>query len=310
MNLFLRNCCLVFLGFSLLCVFGYLAQVQSRLPLELYPNPTQRGHVFEKMEEWNLNTNNADIDHIWLGSSTCLYGINQDVLFKEGFNTFSFCSPSQTIENSRLLLEVILSKQKVKTIIIDAYPDLWERPPLSNESAQDWIINLNVSSFEDFTILWVFTMKTWRMKPILIANSLAKSVLWICQYSMAYETLEIETKGRYIGRGSGAILTTKCTEDYCKVGGNSPSSKDYLNELKKVKAICDAKSAKLIVHVPPTRCDFKLDAAEFRNFTLINGQNWEGHRDESYFDCDDHLLEQKANSYSFWLSSQFKQIDL
>ena len=129
MNLFLRNCCLVFLCFSLLCTLGYLAQIQSGLPLGLYPNPTQKGHVFEKMEEWNLNMDKAEIDHIWLGSSTCLYGINQDVLFQEGFNTFSFCSPSQTIENSRLLLEVILSKQKVKTVIIDAYPDLWERPP-------------------------------------------------------------------------------------------------------------------------------------------------------------------------------------
>lgn len=285
----------------------YLAQLKKVLDCDLFPHPSQRGSVHEKLNDWHANFKLDGKDKVlFFGSSVGLYGINTAELSRQGIHSFSFCSPSQPIENSFILIKRYISTHQPKAIVIDAYPDLWGRPVFSIESALDWATNSPISSLTELGLMWELTFRIFTSKPFVVSNSLAKSTLWLIGYDLQVDDMEDFSKSRYAGNGCSAIIEGPDSDDCCGENLSRDFSMSNRQIFDNIHEFCMTRGVRLIVHIPPTRCEYDFELTHFQGLDMIDGRLWEGSQNKSNYDCADHLLENSSVAYSLWLSNELR----
>ena len=74
--------------------------------------------------------------------------------------------------------------------------------------------------------------------------------------------------------------------------------------IKSIENIVEHHVGTLVLHLPPTLCNYEIDTIGISEFNLIDGTKWHGHQNQNYFDHDDHLLSDASIEYTNWLASK------
>lgn len=87
-----------------LIVLGGAAQFHPRVESKLFATPWSYGHTYLRIPEFLAHTDIESLDIVILGSSTCYRGINPYHFAEANLSGFNLCSSSQSLFNSKHLL--------------------------------------------------------------------------------------------------------------------------------------------------------------------------------------------------------------
>ncbi len=263
---------------------------------------THWGGVHDRTLEWASDSAlRSSCNVLFFGSSTCYEGIDPRALEAYGLRGFNFCSAGQGIGNSAALLPAVLSESEADLVVLDLYPNLWQGPTTSIESARDWALNGQLSE------------RAW--SSALLTNAWTSSDPYNILLSLWNVTNRLLLKHKHnaapdsngIYKGMGFVARTfpplktqpECPKDSVRV-----FSEPFCSKLEAIKEECEKKNVKLVLVIPPQLCPeiFEKPAC-WSELSVIDGLEWPGHdKPELYYD-DHHLVAAGAERYSAWLAS-------
>ena len=265
--------------------------------------PTVR-HPFTKLKitEWEEIEQKPPC--LFFGSSTGMYALHTPTLLSHGISSFSFCTQSQTVENSKDLINYS-HQNPTKTVVIDIYPDLWHRPTFSIETGIDWILSSNIESFRKVKHTLITTARAVFKEKIALLLFLQQTLLspWNRHEP---KTTSNDGVSKYNSLGSVSKIDFQARENPCPTSLKRSFS-SQISTITSIKTLVEHQGGILILHLPPTLCDYEIDTIGISEFNLIDGTKWHGHQNQNYFDHDDHLLSDASIEYTNWLAPRVYQ---
>ena len=286
-------------------VFALICSQSYSLEYRFIGHETNWGYVNQKTTEW-ARANKANVDIIFLGSSTCYSSIDPRAFEAFGMLGFSLCSSSQAIGNSAKLAPPALSEAKPKFLAMDVYPSIWGATGPAIESTKDWIVNSNLRgshwsrayrwlAFESADLFTIFTSAYYDLvRPSKPAG--------------ANPHLPDDPKGDYRGLGFVArsfapLDSIECEDLYREM------SEFECEAITDMRAQCEAAGAQLVLINPPQLCEETFEKpACFEGLTYIDGNHWPGAKTPQHYYDDHHLVEAGALSYSAWLAAEIAKL--
>ena len=131
-----------FITFSIggILALGFAAQLHPKVESILFAKPGSYGHTYMRIPEFLEHSDIESLDIIILGSSTCYRGIDPYHFAEANLSGFNLCSSSQSLFNSKHLLNLSLQQNaNPRAILIDVYPKMWTSSGI--ESCRDLTIN-------------------------------------------------------------------------------------------------------------------------------------------------------------------------
>lgn len=314
MNVLLRNV----LGLvALLVIMQCLAIILACIRPAWFPwvigQPTTWSAHPQRMDEWKtMGTQKESLDLLFFGSSTCLSGINPHYFEAIDKNAFSFCSLSQTLGHSEILIQTALrDAPNVSTILLDIYPSAWDFPLFYPEACLDWILNapLPGQSVTEF-LAWyqVIVQMGWHSgDPHALLLALCIPVLR-CM-NLYKNPAQENRKSTYIGKGFVARSHPGLEQHPNCQTYQVSMPHEHCNALDRIKVLCDAKDIDLILVNPPQLCPEEWTSpACFEPLTLIDGMSWPGADSLPFFRDGHHLVVEGSHHYSKWLADVLSSI--
>ena len=110
----------LFVSFSIagLIGLGFTAQLHPKVESMLFAKPGSYGYTYLRIPEFLHNTEIESLDIVILGSSTCYRGIDPSHFIEANLNSFNLCSSSQSLFNSKHLLNWSLQHGANPEVII------------------------------------------------------------------------------------------------------------------------------------------------------------------------------------------------
>ena len=302
-----------FIRFGLFALFAVTAWLgmfwvishSYTLEYRLIGQETNWGYVNQRTSEWAAKAEHTE-DVLFFGSSTCYSGIDPHALEAFGMNGFNFCSSSQAVGNSALLLDAALQDHRPNVVALDVYPWIWGATGPAIESTKDWIVNSNLRgshwsrayrwlALESADLFTIFTSAYYDLvRPSKPAG--------------ANPHLPDDPKGDYRGLGFVArsfapLDSIECEDLYREM------SEFECEAISDMRAQCEAAGAQLVVINPPQLCEETFEKpACFEGLTYIDGNRWPGAKTPQHYYDDHHLVEAGALSYSAWLAAEIAKL--
>lgn len=221
------------LSMWILCKIQYKNLPLFYLVMGEYAAPNG-GHTYHASMDWN------DAEHydvVVLGASRAQRGYNTKLFDSLGIKMFNMGSPSQSIQNSSILLHHHITGSHVKEVWLDLVPALFRGNAF--ESTSDLIQNWSPTS----TAVQI----AWASKDLRALNLWMKRIF--CE-----NTFLQQGKGDYTMRGYvevDAPLSNKCVEEYMKgnygheTRGYVAISEQALKELEGMIQYCESNQIKM-----------------------------------------------------------------
>ena len=275
------------------------------LEYKLVGKETNWGYVNQRTSEWAANAPHTE-DVLFFGSSTCYSGIDPHALEAFGLEGFNFCSSSQAVGNSALLLEAALLDHRPHVVALDVYPWIWGADGPASESTKDWITNSNLRSSH-----WSRAYRKLALSSgdlFTIFTSAYYDLVRPSKPAGANPNLPDDPKGDYRGLGFVARSFNPLDSIECEEL-HSEMSEFECEAIADMRADCEAAGTQLVLINPPQLCEETFDMpACFDDLVYIDGNQWSGAKTPQNFYDDHHLVETGALSYSAWLASEIAKM--
>lgn len=275
------------------------------LEYKLVGKETNWGYVNQRTSEWAANSTHTE-DVLFFGSSTCYSGIDPQALEAFGLEGFNFCSSSQAVGNSALLLEAALHDRKPDVVALDVYPWIWGADGPAIESTKDWITNSNLRRSHWSKAYQELALSSSDLFTIF--TSVYYDLVRPSKPAGANPHLPDDPKGDYRGLGFVArsfapLDSIECEDLYREM------SEFECEAITDMRAECEAAGAQLVLINPPQLCEetFEMPVC-FEGLTYIDGNRWPGAKTPQNFYDDHHLVEAGALSYSAWLAAEIAKL--
>jgi hypothetical protein len=306
MKRFLQTLALFLLSLPLAWALLYLMAGRSERALDQFiGDQTHWGAVHQRTSEWHDDPGLRDrCDVLFFGSSTCYSGIDPRALEAYGMQGFNFCSSSQALGNSAVLLTAALAESRPEWVVLDVYPDLWGQP-YNVECSRDWALNARMHN-----VRWGWTGLRHAAAVRDPFNGVVTALQWVNERLPAWlqhgHDAPQDAWGRYAGRGFVARTFPALTAaPDCPEEAQAVFTPDLCALLAQVQARCAAQGARLALVVPPELCPAAFTPpACWDGLTVIRGADWPGSTDPSFYYDDHHLTEAGAAAYSAWLAGE------
>lgn len=293
---------LIFAPFGWMALFGIVIVFPS-IESTFIASASNHGYVNRKTAEWSLIRDSIKLDLAFFGSSTCYVGIDPSVFESQGIQAFNFGSSAQAIPHSQRLIQAYLSNNHTKALILDIYPELWNKTDIGAEVPLDWIVNGN---------LWDLPWSIARVKMAFDSRS-PLALLALMFYPLKNNIWEAEdddaiTRGIYAGRGFVYRTFPHLAEIPGEPVKSAALSKRDCNALRRIQDLCAKHNVELMLVNPPQLLEESFTHPScMQGITWIEGNEWPGAKDPRNFYDDHHLVGEGAQRYSRWLAKQVKQ---
>lgn len=256
-----------------------------------------------RTQEWSQNdTLTAQVDVLFLGSSTCMSGIDPNAMLTHGVKGFSFCSSGQRVGNSLNILHAALDESSPSVVVLDVFPLLWFGNATGIECSRDWARNGMQSSAN-----WTRAIFNNALESNDPYNVMLAAAEWCIQSlgilpARLTKPRELQYRGRgYLSRGNSSLRNfPNClSRKLIKASANEA----WCNRFEQLRTLCDQAGARLIILIPPELCPTAMDMpACWTGIPVISGQEWPGSQSHTFFKDNHHLVDAGAQSYSIWLA--------
>jgi hypothetical protein len=118
--------------------------------------PAKGGHTYQSFKEFE---NVDDLDILFLGSSHAYRGFDPRIFKQYGYNSYNLGTSGQNLESSEFIFKKLLSKKKIKTVVLEIFSNQFEKNENLLESNID--IAFNAPSYM-FNVNYIFFKKDWR----------------------------------------------------------------------------------------------------------------------------------------------------
>ena len=256
-----------------------------------------------RTQEWSQDdTLPAQVDVLFLGSSTCMSGVDPNAMLAYGVNGFSFCSSGQRVGNSLHILHAALEESSPSVVVLDVFPLLWYGSANGIESSRDWARNGTQSNTH-----WTRAIFNNAIESGDAYNVMLTAAEWCFKYlgispaSLA-KPRELQYQGRgYLTRGHSSLRDfPNCLSLQL---GKASADEAWCERFEQLNTLCDEAGAQLIVLIPPELCPTAMVMPVcWAGIPVIRGQDWPGSQSHTFFKDNHHMVDAGAQSYSIWLA--------
>ena len=261
-----------------------------------------------RTQEWNQSDSlRAQVQVLFLGSSTCGAGIDPSAMLGHGVNGFSLCSSGQRVGNSLQILSAAIKESSPSVVVLDVFPLLWDDQVTGVESSRDWSRNGIQSNHNWTRSIFINALESKNIYNVMLA-----AAEWCIQFSgLSTARSNTPDKGLYRGRGYQSRVRSSLSnmpECLSRRSGEVSANQSWCDVFNQVRTICVQEGAELIILIPPELCPTPMIVpACWHEIHVIRGQEWPGSQSPDFFFDNHHLVEAGAQSYSAWLAQILKQ---
>jgi hypothetical protein len=280
-------------GIGALIAFGFAAQTHPKLESLLFAKPGSYGYTYRRIPEFIEQARIEPIDAVILGSSTCYRGIDPYHFAKLDFRSFNLCSSSQSLFNSKHLLQWSLQEvANPSAILVDVYPKMWTSSGI--ESCRDLTVNHDHALQVPFLRM---AAETW--DPFNFILALYSGIARKFRPLSFPEETDLYKTGGFTYSIRAPVDTLDCTSEVVTM------STRQARAFERIRRTCEEEGIRLLLVNPPQLCEEVFEKPEvMAGLPWIEGNDWPLAKVDTLYYDDHHLRGVGAELYSAWLAEQ------
>ena len=284
-----------FIAFSIvgLLALGLAAQIHPKVESKLFAKPWSYGYTYRRIPEFLYQPEIEAIDVVILGSSTCYRGIDPNHFAEVDLRSFNLCSSSQSLFNSKHLLQWSLKQgANPSAILVDVYPKMWTSSGI--ESCRDLTINHDHALQAPFLRMAAETRDPFNI-ILALYSGITRTFLPLSFPKQA----DLYKTGGFTYSVRAPVDTLDCTSQVVTMSSRQARA------FQRIRRTCEEEGIQLLLINPPQLCEEVFEKpVVMKGVPWIEGNDWPLAKVDTLYYDDHHLRGVGAELYSAWLADQ------